>query len=112
MIDWQTQFLTLVLIITKDPGSKPPRTLSELYGPDPNRTLLFHHDRYCEPTCSRRSCFRTALTNARPSWIEMVSGFSAQISLPAWQDVRWIYAKLHVNTLAGAVVWAIRDGIV
>jgi hypothetical protein len=24
MIDWQTQFLTLVLIFTKDPGSKPP----------------------------------------------------------------------------------------
>ena len=45
MIDWQTQFLTLVLIVTKDPGSKPPRTLSELYGPDLNRTLLFHHDR-------------------------------------------------------------------
>jgi hypothetical protein len=75
LIDWQTQFLTLVLIVTKDPGSKPPRTLSELYGPDLNRTLLFHHDRYCEPTCSTRSCFRTALTNARPSWIEMVSGF-------------------------------------
>jgi hypothetical protein len=32
--------------------------------------------------------------------------------LPAWQDVRRIYAKLHVNTLGGAVVRAIRDGIV
>ena len=30
----------------------------------------------------------------------------------AWQDVRRIYAKLHVNTLGGAVVRAIRDGIV
>jgi len=42
----------------------------------------------------------------------MVSGFSTQISLPAWQDVRRIYAKLHGNTLGGAVVRAIRDGIV
>jgi hypothetical protein len=101
MIDWQTQFLTLVLIFTKDPGSKPPRTLSELYGPDLNRTLLFHQDRYCEPTCSyavvlsHRADERTAFLDRDgerffgADILARVAGRAADLRQAARQHARW-----------------------
>ena len=36
-IDWQTEFLTLILNFTKDPGRKTLRPLIELYGRDRDR---------------------------------------------------------------------------